>query len=129
MKLDMIGIIVEDITKAISFYETLGFTPKKPIMENYVELNNDSIRISLNTKSMIEGVYGFEPSLTGERIELAFLCSSPKELEDTIAQIKAKGYTVFKEPWNAFWGQYYAIIKDIDGNYISLFCNTLKNET
>ena len=39
------------------------------------------------------------------------------------------GYIVFKEPWNAPWGQRYAIIKDVDANLISLFAlyNITKN--
>lgn len=31
------------------------------------------------------------------------------------------GYRGHKEPWDAFWGQRYAIVNDPDGNHISLF--------
>ncbi|CAM3703328.1 VOC family protein [Erysipelothrix urinaevulpis] len=126
MKLDMIGIIVENMEASLQFYKTLGFEVSDVAMENYVELVSENIRISLNTKEMISGVYGFEPQLTGERIELAFLCDSTDELELKVKAIKDSGYKVFKEPWNAVWGQYYAIVLDADGNYISLFCNGLK---
>ena len=126
MKLDMIGIIVEDMEEAVKFYEVLGFKVSDVIMENYVELVSENIRISLNTKEMISGVYGFVPQLTGERIELAFLCNSTNELDLKVTALKDKGYEVFKEPWNAVWGQYYAIVLDADGNYISLFCNDVK---
>lgn len=40
--------------------------------------------------------------------------------------MKNFGYEIFREPWQAFWGQYYAIIKDPDGNLLSLFCNEQK---
>lgn len=126
MQLDMIGIIVEDMSKAVDFYQSLGFKIKGERSEDYLELVSDSIRISLNSKKMIAGIYGFKPQLTGERIELAFLCESPSSLEQKVEQVRRSGFKIFKEPWDAFWGQYYAIIQDPDGNYLSLFCSTLK---
>ena len=57
----------------------------------------------------------------GDTIELAFLCDSPEEVDALHAKVVAAGYQSFKEPWCAFWGQRYAIVKDIDGNLLSLF--------
>ncbi|MGX6977871.1 VOC family protein [Vagococcus elongatus] len=126
MKLDMIGIIVEDMAKAIDFYQILGFEVKGEKSDDYTELVSPAIRISLNSKKMITGIYGFEPALTGERLELAFLCDTPLLLEQKVEQVRRAGFNIFKDPWNAFWGQYYAILQDPDGNYLSLFCETLK---
>jgi len=126
MQLDMVGIIVADMAKAITFYNLLGFAVKGDVSADYTELTSQSIRISLNSKTMIKSIYGFEPELTGERLELAFLCDSPASLEQKIADIRMAGFKIFKEPWNAFWGQYYAIIEDPDGNYLSLFCHGVK---
>jgi len=33
------------------------------------------------------------------------------------------GYTGYKAPWDAFWGQRYAIIIDPDGNHVDLFAD------
>ena len=41
--------------------------------------------------------------------------------DNTVKKMSQAGYIVFKEPWNAPWGQRYAIIKDVDANLISLF--------
>ncbi len=57
----------------------------------------------------------------GDTIELAFLCDSPEEVDALHSKVVAAGYQSFKEPWSAFWGQRYAIVKDIDGNLLSLF--------
>jgi len=27
-----------------------------------------------------------------------------------------------KEPWDAFWGQRYALVEDPDGAHVSIFC-------
>lgn len=123
MQLDMVGIIVKSMEQAILFYERLGFDVLGEKNADYVEANNEGMRISLNTKKMIEGIYGYPPKNEGDKIELAFLCDSPREIDQLCKKMKSFGYEIFKEPWQAFWGQYYAIIKDPDGNLLSLFCN------
>lgn len=126
MKLDMVGIIVDSMEQAILFYERLGFEVLGEKEAEYVELNNQGIRISLNTKKMIEGIYGYPPKSEGDKIELAFLCDSAAEIDQRCATMKDYGYEIFRAPWQAFWGQYYAIIKDPDGNLLSLFSNEEK---
>lgn len=121
MKLDMVGIIVKNMEKAVQFYELLGFTPIGDQTQAYVELTNQGVRISLNTREMITSIYGFEPDNKGEKIELAFLCDTPDEVDDIAEKMSSVGYTIFKTPWDAFWGQRYAIIEDPDGNLLSIF--------
>lgn len=123
MRLGMVGIIVEDMKKAIAFYECIGFHLNGEYDDNYVEINNSSLRISLNSKEMVTGMYGFTPESSGDKVELAFECESNEELDNVCKWINEQGYTVYKEPWYAFWGQYYAIVKDPDGNLLSLYCN------
>lgn len=127
MKLDMVGIVVSEMAKAIEFYKVLGFSVIGDPNQPYVELANQGVRISLNTREMITGIYGFEPESNGDKIELAFLCETVAEVDQVTARIKTAGYEIFKEPWDAFWGQRYAIIKDLDGNLLSLFANLETN--
>lgn len=123
MKLDMIGIITKDMEKSIEFYALLGFIANGSASEEYVELAHEDIRISLNTSKMIAGIYGYEPQTIGDKIELAFLCESVANVDEMYQKVSDAGYETFKEPWDAFWGQRYAIIKDPDGNLLSLFAN------
>ena len=44
-----------------------------------------------------------------------------RELNKLYAALTADGYESHKAPWDAFWGQRYAIILDPDGNAIDLF--------
>lgn len=53
MKLDMVGIITKDMPGAIEFYETLGFQTVARESSDYVELQHEGVRISLNTAKMI----------------------------------------------------------------------------
>lgn len=119
----MIGIITKDLKKAVEFYETLGFKTIDSSSEDYVELDNNGVRISLNTAKMVASIYGYEPVTVGDKIELAFLCDSINEVDALYSKMVTAGYESFKAPWDAFWGQRYAIIKDIDGNLLSLFAN------
>jgi catechol 2,3-dioxygenase-like lactoylglutathione lyase family enzyme len=123
MKLDMVGIVVNDIKAAQLFYKRLGFEVQGEGMADYLELENEGVRISLNTAKMIEGIYGFPPTANGEKIELAFLCGTPADVDAQCQKMAEYGYEIFREPWDAFWGQRYAIIKDVDQNLISLFAN------
>ena len=123
MKLDMVGLIVADMAAAQEFYQRLGFEVAPGGSADYTELVNQGVRISLNSKEMVAGVYGFAPATTGEKVELAFLCDSPAEVDHISAKMAAHGYRIVKAPWDAFWGQRYAIIEDVDGNLLSLFAN------
>jgi uncharacterized glyoxalase superfamily protein PhnB len=121
---DMIGIVVSDVPRAVSFYRLLGlaFADPKP-GEDFVEVKTpNGYRISLNAESMVKEIAPHWVKPAGQRLELAFLCSSPKEVDATYAAIKEAGHEGVKEPWDAFWGQRYAIVSDPDGTHISIFC-------
>ena len=57
----------------------------------------------------------------GQRVTFACLCDSPEEVDAVYARVTAAGYAALKEPWDAFWGQRYAFLKDPDGNRVDLF--------
>ncbi|MFV0393737.1 MAG: VOC family protein [Coprobacillaceae bacterium] len=123
MNLDMIGIIVKDMDESIKFYECMGLGVSARHGDDYVELEHDGIRISLNTKKMITGIYGFEPTSSGDKIELAFKMPTIEAVDILANKMKEEGYTIFRDAWDAPWGQRYAIIKDPNDNLLSLFCN------
>ena len=52
---------------------------------------------------------------------LAFKFDSPTDVDDAYARLVGLGYAGHKEPWDAFWGQRYAIVHDPDGNAVDLF--------
>jgi catechol 2,3-dioxygenase-like lactoylglutathione lyase family enzyme len=125
---DMIGIVAHDIERSLSFYRLLGLdlpSPKKG--EDYVEVKTpNGYRISWNALSMVKKIDASWVEPVGHRMELAFLCDSPAEVDATYAKLEAAGYTGHKGPWDAFWGQRYAIAVDPDGNRVSLFAHLAK---
>ncbi|QHT62595.1 glyoxalase [Paenibacillus lycopersici] len=122
IKLDMVGIVVADMKRALDFYRVLGFDiPEEENDRPHVEIKHDGVRIAFDTVEVARDVYGAWEAPSGHRIELAFLCGSAAELDELYRKITENGYEGRREPWDAFWGQRYAIIADPDGNLISLF--------
>ena len=123
MNLDLVGIVVRDMRASLEFYRRLGLDiPDGAEEEPHAEATTPSgLRVAWDTAELIQQI---DPAWTepsgGHRIALAFLCSSPAEVDAKYDELAALGHG-HKEPWEAFWGQRYAIVKDPDGNTIDLF--------
>ena len=120
---NMIGLVVNDLGASLAFYRLLDLAiPEGVEAEPYVEFTtSNGYRISWNTVEMVKGIDPDYVPPVGYRMELAFKCDSPADVDAVYTKITAAGYHGHKEPWDAFWGQRYAIIDDPDGNHISLF--------
>lgn len=125
-KLDLIGIVVQDMPRALAFYRELGWDiPAEMDSEGHVEFQlENGLRIAWDTYEVIRS---FDPNWQapqgGHGIGLAFLCESAREVDAIFARLSTKGYEAHKAPFDAFWGQRYAQIKDPDGNTIDLFAS------
>ena len=123
IKLEVVGIAVKDMAASLRFYRLLGLEiPDGAEAEPHVEAASGGVRLAWDTVEILEGVYDqWEPNPVGHRIELAFQCDSRDAVDTLYAQIVEQGYRGHKAPWDAFWGQHYAIVEDPDGNLLSLF--------
>ena len=61
------------------------------------------------------------PPQGGTPTGLAFVCDGPAEVDALYAELTAAGYAGEKPPWDAFWGQRYAVVQDPDGHGVDLF--------
>ena len=61
-------------------------------------------------------------------VTLAFSMNSPADVDAKHAELVAAGGKSHMEPWDAFWGQHYAVVKDPDNNNIDLFAWLAKDE-
>ncbi len=127
-RLDVIGIAVRDMGESLRFYRLLGLEPPEGSEgEPHVEADAGGFHVDWDTVQVLEQVYGevygewTEP--VGHRIELAFRCDSRDEVDATYQRVLEAGYEGFREPWDAFWGQRYAVVRDPDGNLVSLYAN------
>ena len=73
----------------------------------------------------VETIRSFDPDWTppsgGHRIGLAFRFETPTEVDRAYDELVSLGYEGHKQPWDAFWGQRYAVVHDPDGNGVDLF--------
>jgi uncharacterized glyoxalase superfamily protein PhnB len=118
----MIGIVVQDMTAALRFYRTLGLDiPAAADTESHVEITANGYRIAWDTAELMRSIVSDWVQPTGHRISIAYRCDSPKEVDALYQRVTSAGYKGRKEPWNALWGQRYAMVLDPDGNNVDLF--------
>jgi catechol 2,3-dioxygenase-like lactoylglutathione lyase family enzyme len=120
-QLEAFGIVVSDMARSVAFYRRLGLDfPEGSENEDHVEAQlPGGLRYMLDTEDVIRS---FDPEWKrGESHGGAFRCESPGEVDQVYAELLSAGATGQKEPWDAFWGQRYAQLKDPDGTVIDLF--------
>ena len=122
-RLDLIGIVVRDMRASLDFYRLLGLEfPDGAETRDHVEVVEGGLRLAWDTEEVVRS---FDPEWQrptgGPAIGLAFLCGSAAEVDAVYAELVAAGTPSHNEPWDAFWGQRYAQVRDPDGNVIDLF--------
>lgn len=125
-RLDAIGVVVSDLERAAGFYRLLGLElPDEldPSGHGHVEASGPGgIRFMLDTEETVRSFApDWAPPSGGQRTVLAFLCDAPADVDRLCAELVAAGGQAYREPWDAFWGQRYAEVKDPDGNVVDLF--------
>jgi uncharacterized glyoxalase superfamily protein PhnB len=121
---DMVAVNVRDMAAALRFYRLLGLDiPQGKEGEPYVDvITPNGYRISWNTVAMMKDIYpNWDEAPKGHRMGLAFKCDTPAGVDAAYQHIVQSGYQGYKAPWDAFWGQRYAVVVDPDGNLIDLF--------
>jgi uncharacterized glyoxalase superfamily protein PhnB len=121
---DMVGVVVADMAAALAFYRTLGLEiPAGADSEPHVEVAlPGGLRLAFDA---VDTVRSFDPQWSppagGSRVSLAFRCTNAKEVDHWYAELTGAGYHGHLPPWDAFWGQRYAVLHDPDGNGVDLF--------
>jgi uncharacterized glyoxalase superfamily protein PhnB len=57
----------------------------------------------------------------GNQISIAVECASLSEVDEIYARVTSAGFEGEKEPWDAYWGQRYALLGDPDGVRVNLY--------
>jgi uncharacterized glyoxalase superfamily protein PhnB len=127
-KLDAVGLIVSDLARSVRFYRLVGapFPDGAEASEHgHAEARlADGFRLLLDTEASVRG---FDPDWrppTGEpRASIAFHCGSPADVDELFSKAVGAGGRGHNEPWDAFWGQRYAQVRDPDGNGVDLYAD------
>lgn len=121
MSLNAIGICCKDIDQTIKFYNMLGINFKELGEGHFEGLTTGGLRIMLDSFELMKRInpQWEEPKVSG--ITLCFLQESPLQVDELYNKISIEKFESVKEPWDAFWGQRYASVKDPNGNQIDIF--------
>jgi catechol 2,3-dioxygenase-like lactoylglutathione lyase family enzyme len=125
IRLNVFGLIVEDMARSLAFYRELGLEiPAEADREPHVEARlPGGFRLTWDTIETIRGFDpGWQPPTGSHRIGLAFEVDTPADVDATYDKLVSLGHHGHKAPWDAFWGQRYALITDPDGNGVDLYC-------
>ncbi|MEU6705908.1 VOC family protein [Streptomyces wuyuanensis] len=123
-RLDAVGLVVSDMAASLAFYRRLGLDiPEGAESAPHVEaVLPGGPRVLFDTE---ETIRSFDPGWKrpegGDRVGLAFLCDSPAEVDKVYEELVGAGHRGHLAPWDAVWGQRYAVVLDPDGAGVSLF--------
>jgi len=120
-RLAFFGLVVEDIPRSLAFYRQVGLAiPADADQAPHVEFELPGGLLLV--WDSVDTLKSFDPDWTaptgGHRIAIAFSCPDPAAVDSAFTSLVELGYRGHKEPWDAFWGQRYAIVLDPDGNHV-----------
>lgn len=122
-ELNTIGVVVQDMPKALAFYRTLGLAiDSAEDHAPHVEFTAPSgYSIGFVSEEMVRQS---DPKWTdgfGQRMNLQFKFDQPADVDACYTTLTAAGYESYQAPWDAFWGQRFARVIDPDRNVVNLF--------
>ena len=125
LQLYMVGVMVEDMEKAVEFYRRLGVAiPEGAETRQHVPIEMNGITFFLNTKTLNAR---WDPARTdgsgGYRIILEFYLESAEVLDAKYNEMMDYGYESHVPPYVTPFNMYFGMINDPDGNTILLSSN------
>ena len=124
-QLNAIGIVVRDMESSIRFYRLLGLDVPETPAEGHVDtFLPNGVRLMLDSEEVVRSFRPDWTRETGNQLSLAFECASPDEVDELFARVTAAGFDGEKEPWDAFWGQRYAQVRDPNGVPVDLYATS-----
>lgn len=125
LRIAVIELVVADMATTLAFYRRLGLDiPDAADDEPHVEVElAEGLGLAWDTEDTLRS---FDPEWSpptgpGHRAALGFACGSPTEVDAAWAELTGAGYQGHLEPWDAFWGMRYAVVRDPDGRPVDLF--------
>jgi catechol 2,3-dioxygenase-like lactoylglutathione lyase family enzyme len=123
LRLDAVAVTSRDLAASIAFYRLLGFPFPDPAAEaKHVEAlpAGGGIRLMIDDAALIRDLTGETPR-PASHATFALHCGNARAVDDVVAALRGAGHRIVKDPFDAPWGQRYAVVADPDGYHIDLF--------
>jgi catechol 2,3-dioxygenase-like lactoylglutathione lyase family enzyme len=122
--LNAIGVVTSDMARSIAFYRLLGLEVPETPDEGHVDtFLPNGVRFMLDSEDVVRSFRPEWERETGNQVALALECGSAREVDELFERVVAAGFAGEKEPWDAFWGQRYAQLRDPDGVPVDLYAS------
>lgn len=118
-----VDIVVADMARALAFYRDLGLAiPDGAESEVQVEAHAaNGWTFGFIGEAAVRQNDPDWPTPIGQRVTVAFRCDDAADVDAVYARMIAAGHDGRRAPWDSFWGQRYAFLRDPDGNRVDLF--------
>jgi uncharacterized glyoxalase superfamily protein PhnB len=121
MNIAAVAVSATDLSRAVAFYELLGFRfPPLQADTKHIE-SGAGVRLMIDDAAFLTELHG-EPPRPGNIAGFAVLFNAPADVDTVASRVAAAGHTVVTQPYDAPWGQRYATVADPDGYRADLFC-------
>ena len=114
-RVSVITLGVDDLERARSFYEALGWRSNTPVEMEVVFFQAGGMVLALWDREKNAEDSGVELGSGYGGVTLAYNVYSPAEVDVTIDQAREAGATISREPGETFWGGSSGVFLDPDG--------------
>lgn len=123
IQLRAVEIVAASIPTSLDFYRLLDVPVPDRVEGPHAEAElPGGVKLLWDTEELIGSIEpGWQRATGGQPIKLAFDCGTPDGVDQTYAAITGAGHRGAAEPWDADWGQRYAVVIDPDGNHVDLY--------
>ena len=123
IQLRAVEIVTASMEKSLAFYRLLEVAVPDQVEGPHAEAElPGGVKLLWDTEEMIRSLEpDWQRATGGQPIKLAFDCGTAADVDRAYAAITAAGHQGAAEPWDAVWGQRYAVVTDPDGNQVDLY--------
>jgi uncharacterized glyoxalase superfamily protein PhnB len=122
--LNAVGIVASDMARSLDFYRLLGLDVPQTSEGGHVNITlTNGLRLMLDSEEEVRKFRTEWIREPGNQFSLAFECETEAEVDQVYARMITGGYQGDKDPWDAFWGQRYAQLRDPDGVPVDLYAS------
>lgn len=114
-RVSLITLGVADLERAREFYEALGWRSRTPPELEVVFFQSGGMVLALWDRGKLAEDSGVTQGEGYGGVTLAHNVRSPGEVDDVIAEARAAGAEITREPGETFWGGYSGVFVDPDG--------------
>ena len=115
-RVSLITLGVRDLERSRAFYEALGWRTRAEPGADVVFFQSGGMVVALWDRARLAEDSGVEDSPGWGGMTLAHNVGSPADVDAVVAEARAAGATIVREPGATFWGGYSAAFADPDGH-------------